>query len=384
MSTKDQRLRMAKAIIDFEARRDSKGHFKVYQLPAGDGGGTYEVAGINDRYDPVQAATLAKMVEDGKFADAENYAAEYIATNTDPAALWHKDAGVEFYLRDCVFNRGVHGAARILQLAVGVSDDGDVGPDTQHAMTMWMPAALLDHLREARERYELKVVGRREQFWTGLVNRWDKSLVTAKKFQAETPASASTESWWTVLLNMFLSFFKSPPKPLKDPTPHLTVARSLLGIKENTDEGNAAICKAMAELGGKAGAYFKTGNARSIPWCAGFIGWCLHVAKLKYLDSLWAADYGDYGTKLDGPAVGAIGVMTRNGGGHVTFVVGRDHNGNLMCLGGNQSDMVCIKPFSRSRVGTFTWPSELPLPANVGFDSLPLMTSDGKLSTNEV
>ena len=65
MSTAEERLRMAKSIIDFEARRDAKGRLQVYKLPAGDGGGTYEVAGINDRYHPVEAAHLAQLVKAG-------------------------------------------------------------------------------------------------------------------------------------------------------------------------------------------------------------------------------------------------------------------------------------------------------------------------------
>ena len=36
MSTPEQRMRMAKQIVDFEARRDKKGHLQVYKLPAWD------------------------------------------------------------------------------------------------------------------------------------------------------------------------------------------------------------------------------------------------------------------------------------------------------------------------------------------------------------
>jgi len=35
---------MAKQIVDFEARRDEKGHLQVYKLPAWDGGGRYELS----------------------------------------------------------------------------------------------------------------------------------------------------------------------------------------------------------------------------------------------------------------------------------------------------------------------------------------------------
>ena len=44
MSTPEQRMRMAKQIVDFEARRDKKGHLQVYKLPAWDGGGRYELS----------------------------------------------------------------------------------------------------------------------------------------------------------------------------------------------------------------------------------------------------------------------------------------------------------------------------------------------------
>jgi hypothetical protein len=42
-------MRMAKQIVDFEARRGKRGHLQVYKLPAWDGGGRYEVAGINEK-----------------------------------------------------------------------------------------------------------------------------------------------------------------------------------------------------------------------------------------------------------------------------------------------------------------------------------------------
>ena len=42
------------------------------------------------------------------------------------------------------------------------------------------PDKLLTALRAAREQYELRVAGRRERFWKGLVNRWDNSLDFAR------------------------------------------------------------------------------------------------------------------------------------------------------------------------------------------------------------
>lgn len=54
-----------KFIVDCEARRDSKGRIQVYKLPAADGGGNIEVAGINDRYHPEQAQKMAGLIAQG-------------------------------------------------------------------------------------------------------------------------------------------------------------------------------------------------------------------------------------------------------------------------------------------------------------------------------
>jgi hypothetical protein len=48
MKTPEQRRRMAAAIVDFEARRDPHRRLTIYGLPPGDGGGRYEVAGIDE------------------------------------------------------------------------------------------------------------------------------------------------------------------------------------------------------------------------------------------------------------------------------------------------------------------------------------------------
>jgi Predicted Peptidoglycan domain len=182
VSHAELRTRIATSILNFEARRDSKGHLAVYDLPAGDGGGRYEVAGINERYHPQQAAKLRDLINAGQYDEAERLAAEYIAEYTDVVAKWTTVPPIEAYLRDSAFNRGPGGAAKILQMALGVKVDGGVGPETLAALRKAEkdPARLLAVLRVAREHYELRVAGRREKFWKGLVNRWDNSLTFAQ------------------------------------------------------------------------------------------------------------------------------------------------------------------------------------------------------------
>jgi hypothetical protein len=186
-TTKDQRLAMAAFILSVEARRKG-GKLAVYKLPAADGGGSFEVAGINDRYHPQMALRLAGLIERGKHEQAEAAVIEYLANYTDVVTNWTRVPALEAFLRDCAFNRGPKGALRILQIALWVADDGRWGPVTRGAL-----AAMTDHehrvrnllvaLRAARQAYERRVappVGARAKFWAGLVNRWDKALEFAR------------------------------------------------------------------------------------------------------------------------------------------------------------------------------------------------------------
>jgi hypothetical protein len=59
--------------------------------------------------------------------------------------------------------------------------------------------------------------------------------------------------------------------------------------------------------------------------------------------------------------------------------VGKDKAGNLMTLGGNQGDQVSIRPFPMSRVLGYRWPEK----EVVILAPLPILGSDGKISTNE-
>ena len=127
LSDAELRKKMARSIVNFEARRDAQGHLRIYSLPAGDGGGRYEVAGINERYHPQEAAKLRDLINAGDYEEAEDYATEVIAQYTDIVSKWTTVPGIEAYLRDCVFNRGPGGAAKILQMALGVKVDGGVG-----------------------------------------------------------------------------------------------------------------------------------------------------------------------------------------------------------------------------------------------------------------
>ena len=120
-------------------------------------------------------------------------------------------------------------------------------------------------------------------------------------------------------------------------------------------------------------------------WCGGFVGGvCVESGLLPTKNPAGARNWLNFGVPLPKPALGAVVVFWRGAksgwSGHVGFVVGQDAKGNLMVLGGNQGDMVSIKPFGRDRVLGYRWPANTKLPDSY---VLPLLKSDGRLSTNE-
>jgi hypothetical protein len=189
-----KRKQMGLEIVAFEGRF-ANGKLQVYQLPAGDGGGAYEIAGINDRYHPAKAKELRALIEGGQHEKARLEAGDYIVSYTDPILKFfptpedaEKNPHIEFLLRDTAFNRGAKGAATVLQLALGVDPDGVVGPITKAAFKRALEddALLAKKITEARQRYERtsypwKKSTRDEssKFWKGLSSRWDKAHQSA-------------------------------------------------------------------------------------------------------------------------------------------------------------------------------------------------------------
>lgn len=170
-------------------------------------------------------------------------------------------------------------------------------------------------------------------------------------------------------------------------------ARKHIGLKENTSKTahNPTILawlERMGQFSGEARAWWREDET---PWCGLFVGVCLgeagrFVVKEWYRAREWESPLM---TELARPAYGCLVTFTRDGGGHVGFVVGEDARGNLMVLGGNQSNAVSIAPFAKSRVTGYFWPSfwrDKAAVKSVPFEErykLPLLKSNGQVSTNE-
>lgn len=141
-------------------------------------------------------------------------------------------------------------------------------------------------------------------------------------------------------------------------TKWLDEAQSFIGLREVKGPQHAAdILKFWKDI--------KRGGIKDdeTPWCAAFVGAMLERSGVQSTRFESARSYEVWGVKLAQPVRGCVVVFSREGGGHVGFVVGQDKAGNLLVLGGNQSDAVNVRAFPRSRATAYRWPADLPLPA---------------------
>jgi uncharacterized protein (TIGR02594 family) len=93
-------------------------------------------------------------------------------------------------------------------------------------------------------------------------------------------------------------------------------------------------------------------------WCADFMNLVLAQSGAKTSKSSMARSFASYGTRLSGPQIGAIAVLSRGKrGGHVGIVKGIDARGNPIIISGNHGRRVGEGTYSRNRVIAYVWPS---------------------------
>lgn len=172
-------INAAKTTVNWEGRRDKKGNLSVYALPAGDMGGDYEVAGINDRYHPEAFRKIAGLPAQQR----EEAAAKYISEYTAPLVSKLPQA-IQPFAQDMAFNRGMGGATKYIQeglnsLGVKVAVDGAIGPKTLAAIGSVNPKQLMIATSQAQlndERARAGADPRRKKFIIGLENRINNRL----------------------------------------------------------------------------------------------------------------------------------------------------------------------------------------------------------------
>jgi uncharacterized protein (TIGR02594 family) len=139
------------------------------------------------------------------------------------------------------------------------------------------------------------------------------------------------------------------------------IAGSYLGTKEVVGKGsNPVIMGWAAKFGGWIASYFTDDD---IPWCALFVNAVLKQSGIKGTGSLAARSFEAWGIKLTKPALGAILVFGRKGGGHVGFYVAENATAFLV-RGGNQGNAVTDTWIDKSRLLAIRWPIGEPAPTS--------------------
>lgn len=105
------------------------------------------------------------------------------------------------------------------------------------------------------------------------------------------------------------------------------------------------------------------------PWCGSMLArWMRNAGLEPPRHAYRALSWLDWGKTIDEPVRGCIVVFERKGGGHVAIVVGRQRDGQLVCLGGNQMDSVSLAAFPAGRVLGYRLPA-----IDRRYDPLPTM-----------
>lgn len=143
----------------------------------------------------------------------------------------------------------------------------------------------------------------------------------------------------------------------------LIEARSWLGEREKVGRGsNPRILTAIRKVGMRILGMDFTDDDTA--WCGAIMAaWISTVLSAEPLPSVAvrAASWAKFGVPLSVPALGAIMVFTRKGGGHVALYLGETPT-HIVVLGGNQGNAVSIMAKDKIELQAIRWPSTVPLP----------------------
>ncbi|TQF36413.1 amidase [Bradyrhizobium sp. UNPF46] len=115
--------------------------------------------------------------------------------------------------------------------------------------------------------------------------------------------------------------------------------------------GSSLVSEARRYVGGNP-------TGRGSLWCARFMNMVLEHTGHKGSGSDMASSFARYGTRVSGPQVGAIAVMSRGRrGGHVGIITGIDAQGNPIMISGNNGNRVREAPVSRGRIYAYVMPN---------------------------
>jgi len=89
-------------------------------------------------------------------------------------------------------------------------------------------------------------------------------------------------------------------------------------------------------------------------WCSAFINWIALKCGCERSFKLDARSWLKVGKEILNPEIGHVVIFWRDNEnswrGHVGLYIGEKDNGDIYCLGGNQSNMVNIKAYGKYRL----------------------------------
>jgi uncharacterized protein (TIGR02594 family) len=146
---------------------------------------------------------------------------------------------------------------------------------------------------------------------------------------------------------VLIAEFPGDPPPAELPTtasgfPWMAIAQAELGVAEG-DNPRITEYFATTSLGPQPD---------SVPWCSAFVNFCVTKSGNNGTHSALARSWLNWGEESDDFIPGCVIVIARGGPGtgHVGFYAGRDPEGNIQLLGGNQHNSVNISSFPRATV----------------------------------
>jgi uncharacterized protein (TIGR02594 family) len=157
--------------------------------------------------------------------------------------------------------------------------------------------------------------------------------------------------------------------------PHLAVMRAITGLTETPGSADNPKIMAMADyIAWKypdQAEYASWYTGDDVAWCGLTVGFCMAACDVEPVFGptdtdrwMWAQAWGGKyweADEIDEPCLGAVIVMKREGGGHVTLMEAHEDgsflkDGYYRGRGGNQSDMINVASHAKSQVIALMWP----------------------------
>lgn len=145
--------------------------------------------------------------------------------------------------------------------------------------------------------------------------------------------------------------------------PWLKIAWQELGVKEDESKEKANP-RIVEYLKTTSDVSKEEANSDETYWCAAFVNFCVKEAGIKGTNSAGARSWEDWGEELKQPIIGCIAVFKRTGGGHVGFYIGSEEDNNILLLGGNQDNKVCIERRTTENLLSYRWFNAIEKPSD--------------------